>query len=169
MSRKNKCVRELAISHLNSLPEDILPSLGLRYLTHFYQFIYTSSSEEIINYESAKCIITYRADTFWRRVIIGTFPSFIIAMLPKILEKQFRNCLWSNKKHSNPSPQIAFMFSTKKGRGHGSELLRRCNLSPLYVKTIKGGRAEKFYKKNGFNECEVFEYAKRTYTILVKN
>ncbi|MDK3159992.1 hypothetical protein QPK87_26020 [Kamptonema cortianum] len=169
MLKKNECARDLAVSHLKSLPEDLLPSLGLRYLTHFYKFIYASSLEEIINYKSARCIITYRADSFWRRVVISTFPSFIVAILPKILEKKIQNCLWSTKKCPNPSPQIAFMFSTRKGKGHGSELLRRCNLSPLYVKTIKGGRAEKFYKKNGFNEYEVFEYAKKTYIMLVKN
>ena len=150
MLKQNVIFKKLAISHLHTLSEDFLPSLGLKYLTRFYQFIYSSSFEKVITHESATCVITYSADSLWRRVLINTFPAFIFAVLPKLLDLQFHRCLLSCKKYKSPSPQIAFMFSDEKGKGHGSELLSKLNLSPLYVKTLTGGRAEKFYKKNKF-------------------
>jgi len=168
MFEKRIVARELAISHLKNLPDDLLPSLGLSYLVRFYQYIYSSSLEKIIIHKSATCVITYNVETLWRRVIINTLPSFLCAIGSKLLDRQFRQYLWGCNKHCNFSPQIAFMFSDEKRAGHGSELLSQLSLSPLYVKTLQGGRAEQFYKKNGFTEIDFFEYAKRKYTLLIR-
>ena len=161
--------QRLAISHINNLPDDFLPSLGIGYLARFYRFIYSSPLEEVIIYKSATCIITKEASSLWKRAMIHTLPFFLFAIILKVLNKKFWKYLCGYKEYSNPSPQIAFMFSNELGKGHGSELLKNCNLSPLYVKTLKGGKAESFYKKNGFTEYDSFECLRRKYIMLIRH
>lgn len=185
-------IKQIAQLHVNALPNDIFPSLGKWYLTHYYKFVISSIKDDLIllrneNNIDAVCVITYSSTDFISRVVKATFfPLFISAVLSFFTSNAFRHFFISfikskiikNDTHGfgkNMNPEIAFIYTDtkKQGQGLGTKLLSKVktllldkHITELFVKTLDhpSNKALNFYLKIGFKPIGQLTQLGRNYT-----
>jgi len=182
---------EVAKLHVNSLPNDLLPQLGIKYLNHFYSFINKSPHDGLLVGAIDGKIVgsvsyTLRSASFLKRSVINTLSSFSRHFVTRYFNsKKLRiaslniilSLLSTNK--IDLSPELAFIFTDSKFRsmGIGSKLinnleivLRKKGLNKYFVKTInsKGNQAIDFYEKNKFTCIGEKSIGKTFYLIFEK-
>lgn len=187
-------IKDVARIHLESLPEDFLPSLGIDFLTKiFYQNTLNSSFSitfvKIINGQIAGFLtLAYKSNLFLKNVIFKNFYRTIVIFLKKILSNPYflKECLdvfsqvfLKEKQKYKELPEIVVIAVEKKfrGKGVGQELvnyvkehLKNKGFTKLIVKTLTSNLpAVKLYEKTGGKIQEEIIRAGKKYNVISFN
>jgi GNAT superfamily N-acetyltransferase len=183
-------IKQIVSIHQKTLGEDLLPQLGESFLRGFYHYVNQSGYEKIFTIKDdnkilATCIISYKSNTLMNRVIKNLFFQLLSAVSTKIftnkkLYKYILKIIISKSYFESLSPEISYIFTNPEFQGKGighkmlitvEENLLNKNIKEYYVKTINvsTNKAIQFYKKNGFEYFDDFEYAGNSYLYLKKS
>lgn len=178
--------------YLESLPEDLLPTLGRDYVECLMKFLIQSDEEKIFLLRNdqeeiqAVCIISLSMPTFMKRTIKYTFAHFMKAFFRNFFSSlKFQKMTFSiikcfflrNQPAFNPEIICIFSDATNRGQGMGSQLLlcaeeylKERHFNTLYARTAsdEANRAVSFYTNNGFQYDKKIKFGLRKFSVLKK-
>jgi len=175
--------------HLEGLPDDFLPSLGLNFLKIFYEGILEQSNifgfvSQENNEVTGFVIGTENMTKFFNQAIMSRFFTLSYIVLKQILKKpqiigKVLESLFFPNKETGPDAELVVIAVDNKFRGKNigrelinaleSELINREIKEYKVSVTSQNKRANRFYEKLGFNFFNTFILYDKSFNLLKKD
>lgn len=179
----DSAIPELALLHIDSLPDSLLSVIGVGFLEDFYQAALQSKHEDVfvrmVDGHVVACgLFSAEPYSMSKRLIKGRM---FLAIIGRFWDLSFvyrlMSVVFAKNAASEVKPELVFFYtaSTYRGAGFGREILKDIHAVmsarsiPSYlVKTLSdsGNAAIDFYLRNGFKKSNCINYAGHEYQLL---